>query len=101
MLRLSAPRISRLGRIRHGWDRFTSTLAGDAVLVHVQRVEHVRVAIFPLTTSDRRVEVEGRAFCRRRAELAVLLQLQSAEQRIVSEIHSRRLFRVWNQRNRE
>jgi len=60
----------------------------------------VRVAIFSLTTCDRRVEVEGCAFRRGRAELAVLLQLQSAEQRIVPEIYGRRLFRVWKQKNR-
>lgn len=74
---------------------FTSALAGDAVLVYVQRVEHMRVAVLPLTTGDRRVEVECRAFCRRRAELAVLLQLKSTKQRVVSEVHGRRLLRVW------
>lgn len=73
----------------------TSTLASDAVLIHVQRVKHVRVAVLPLTTGDRRVEIECRAFRRRRAELAVLLQLKSTKQRVVSEVHGWRLFRVW------
>lgn len=78
---------------------FTSTLAGDAVLVHVQRVEHMRVAILPLTAGDRRVEVESCTFSRWRAKLAVLLQLKGAKQRVVSEIHGRRLFRVCGEKN--
>lgn len=74
---------------------FTSTLASNAVLIHMQCVKHMRVSVLPLTTSDRRVEIERRAFRRRRAKLAVLLQLKSTKQRVVSEVHGWRLLRVW------
>lgn len=76
-------------------DLFTSALAGDAVLIHVQCVEHMRVAVLPLTTGDCCIEVESRPFCRRRSELAVLLQLKGTEQWIVPEVYGRRLFGVW------
>lgn len=70
--------IGRFKRIRDE-DLFTSALAGDAVLVHVQCIEHMRVAVLPLTTGDRCIEVESRTFRRRRTELAVLLQLKGTK----------------------
>jgi hypothetical protein len=72
-------------------------LPGNTVLVHVESVQQVGI---PATacrtvaaTADGCVEVEGRFLCSWHAEFTLVLQL-CAEERIVTQVHTRRLLAI-------
>lgn len=58
----------------------------------------MRVSVLSLSARDRCVQIEGGTFRSRCTKLAVLLQLQAAEQWVVPQVHSRRLLGIWEQR---